>query len=130
MVFTGPPEAESDLIKVIDSGMAKDLPRSFPVVIRTIDYLLALLETDPYSGFDIPPEAKRVVTFLSHPHPQDLSLPIAQDGAAILAVKGREVFTAYVPNECGPVFMTLIDRAFGKDVTTRTWDTVRKCSLA
>jgi hypothetical protein len=28
------------------------------------------------------------------------------------------------------VFMTLIERTFGKDVTTRTWDTVRKVCAA
>jgi hypothetical protein len=41
---------------------------------------------------------------------------------------GREVFTAYTPNAKGPVFMQLIERAFGTNVTTRTWETVRKCS--
>ncbi len=48
------------------------------------------------------------------------------DGARILAVQGREAFTAYVPSPKGPVFMTLIEKTFGKDVTTRTWDTVAK----
>jgi hypothetical protein len=43
---------------------------------------------------------------------------------------GREVFTAYVPSDKGPVFMVLIEKAFGTDVTTRTWDTVRKCAGA
>ena len=47
-------------------------------------------------------------------------------GARILAMKGHEVFTAYTPSPRGPVFMTLIERTFGKDVTTRTWDTIAK----
>jgi hypothetical protein len=41
-------------------------------------------------------------------------------------VKGREVFTAYVPGPRGAVFMTLIEKTFGEEVTTRTWDTVSK----
>jgi hypothetical protein len=41
-------------------------------------------------------------------------------------VIGQEVFSAYVPSPRGPVFMTLIEKTFGKEVTTRTWDTVRK----
>jgi hypothetical protein len=28
----------------------------------------------------------------------------------------------------GPVFMTLIEKTFGKEVTTRTWDTVKKAA--
>lgn len=31
-----------------------------------------------------------------------------------------------VPGPRGPVFMTLIEKSFGKEVTTRTWDTVAK----
>jgi len=40
------------------------------------------------------------------------------------------VFGAYLPSPKGPVFMTLIEQAFGKDVTTRTWDTVAKVARA
>jgi hypothetical protein len=45
-------------------------------------------------------------------------------------MNGREVFTAYVPSPRGPVFMTLIEKTFGRNVTTRTWDTVRKGAAA
>ncbi|MGZ6029772.1 MAG: hypothetical protein ACXWK5_10170, partial [Myxococcaceae bacterium] len=49
-----------------------------------------------------------------------------QDRARILHVRGREVFTTYLPGGRGPVFMTLIERTFGDQLTTRTWDTVKK----
>jgi uncharacterized protein (DUF1697 family) len=51
-------------------------------------------------------------------------------GARVLNVVGREVFTVYMPSEKGPVFMRLIEKAFGTNVTTRTWETVRKCAAA
>ena len=38
----------------------------------------------------------------------------------------KKYLAAYVPGAKGPVFMTLIEKTFGKDVTTRTWDTVQK----
>ena len=44
----------------------------------------------------------------------------------VLAVKGTEIFSAYVPSPKGPVFMGLIEKTFGKDLTTRTWDTLGK----
>ena len=52
--------------------------------------------------------------------------PIELDEARILCVKDSHVFSAYVPSPRGPVFMRLIEKTFGKDVTTRTWDTVKK----
>ena len=44
VVFTGAEMPEPKLAKLIESGMAKDLPRSFPVIVRTTDQLLALLK--------------------------------------------------------------------------------------
>jgi len=41
-------------------------------------------------------------------------------------MKEGAVFSTYLPNPKGPVFMTLIEKTFGKDVTTRTWDTIAK----
>jgi uncharacterized protein (DUF1697 family) len=127
VVFTGATKPESSLAKVIKSGMDKYLSRSFPVIVRTTDHLRALLKTDPYSGFRISPKAKRVVTFFSQPHKENLLLPIELDGAKVLTMKGREAFTAYVPHERGPIFMALIEKLFGKNITTRTWDTIKKC---
>jgi hypothetical protein len=31
-----------------------------------------------------------------------------------------------VPSPRGPVFMGLIERTFGKNITTRAWDTIKK----
>ena len=41
-------------------------------------------------------------------------------------MRGREIFSDYTRTPKGPVFMTLIEKTFGKDVTTRTWETVTK----
>ena len=41
-------------------------------------------------------------------------------------MQDKLVFSAYVPGPHGPVFMTLIEKTLGKEVTTRTWDTVKK----
>jgi hypothetical protein len=89
-----------------------------------------LLRADPYASFKLSPKAKRIVTFLREPHASAPRLPIESDGARILALKDCEVFSAYIPDPRGPVFMALIEKTFGKTVTTRTWDTVRKCAVA
>ena len=54
------------------------------------------------------------------------ALPIELHGARILRLEGREAFSTYLPTPKGPVFMSLIEKTFGKDVTTRTWETVAK----
>jgi uncharacterized protein (DUF1697 family) len=106
--------------------MMKRLGHDFLTILRPIDALRELLASDPYEAFRLAPGAKRIVTFLRGTPSAELSLPIELDGARILCVKGGEIFTAYVPNPKGAVFMTLIEKTFGKELTTRTWDTVAK----
>jgi len=130
VVFSARAAAESALQRKAETAMAKELGHTFQTIVRPASALHDLLETDPYADFHLPANAKRVVTFLREPHPAILSLPLEIDGARILAMDGREVFTAYVPGDRGPVFMTLIEKTFGTGVTTRTWDTIRKCVAA
>ncbi len=113
-----------------EAAMKSLLGRAFYTIVRSIPELKALLEADPYSCHGIPADAKRVVSFFRQtPNPKVL-LPLAQDLASVFLVQGREAFTAYRPIEKGPVFMILIEKAFGKNVTTRTLDTVTKCANA
>ena len=128
VVFNSRAAPEAALERKAEAAMKKHLGHSFHTIVRPVEALRALLEADPYAKFRLPGNAKRVVTFLRQPG--KIALPPQVDGARILAMHGREVFTAYVPSSRGPVFMRLIEKTLGKEVTTRTWDTVRKCTAA
>jgi uncharacterized protein (DUF1697 family) len=130
VIFDARGGSESAIERRAEAAMQEALGKSFPTIVRQTAFLNKLLESDPYAGFALPPNAKRVITFLRQPSKTKITLPIESDGARILRLIGAEVFTAYVPGERGPVFMTLIEKTFGKDVTTRTWDTVRRCAIA
>jgi uncharacterized protein (DUF1697 family) len=130
VIFTARGTSESALEGKAESAMRNALGRPFPTIVRPVKALQALLANDPYSNFALSPAAKRVVTFLRKPPETLPQLPLEREGAHILTVVDREVFTAYVANPRGPVFMTLIEKTFGKDATTRTWETVRKCASA
>lgn len=113
-----------------EEAMLASLGRVFPTIVRSSEYLQNLVAGDPFAEFTLPPTAKRAVTFLRRPGSTDLELPVERDGARILKLASTEAFTAYEPGPQGPVFMTLLERTFGKDITTRTFDTVRKCAVA
>lgn len=130
VVFDAGAQSDTSLAHEVEAAMAKQLGRTFYTIVRPASVLSELIEADPYAAFRLPVNAKRVVTFLRKPHKAKLSLPPETDGVRILVMNRREVFTAYVPNPRGPVFMTLIEKTFGANVTTRTWDTVRKCAAA
>ena len=113
------------LERKIEDTLAKELGQSFLTFARSIDSLKALLASDPYRGARLGAESKRIVTFLRKP-PAGLKLPIERDGARILRLEGDVLFSAYDPTPKGPVFMTLLEKAVGKEQTTRTWQTIEK----
>jgi uncharacterized protein (DUF1697 family) len=130
VVFSARSTSELSLRSKAEAAMNRRLGQAFLTIVRPIDSLRELLASDPYRAFRLSPAAKRIVTFLRDEPKSALALPIELDGARILCMEGREVFSAYLPSPKGPVFMTLIERTFGKEVTTRTWDTVAKVARA
>jgi uncharacterized protein (DUF1697 family) len=126
VVFSAAPTAPKVLERKAEAGMDAVFGRTFMTIVRPIDALAAILGSDPYAGFQLESGSKRIVTFLRKPPASKLPLPIERDGARILSVQGNEVFSAYVRSPRGPVFMVLIEKTFGQEVTTRTWETVAK----
>lgn len=126
VVFSASAGSEASLQRQAEAAMLKRLGHGFLTIVRPVDHLRQMLASDPYQRFRLEPGTKRVVTFLRDKPVAKLALPIELDGARILSINGREVFSAYVRNPRGPVFMALIEKTLGKEQTTRTWESVAK----
>ena len=126
VVFEGPAVPVSELQHRAEEAMRRHLGQPFLTIVRPLDALRRVLRSDPYASFRLAPGSKKIVTFLRGKPKAELSLPVELHGARILCRIGSEVFSAYVRTPRGPVFMTLIERSFGKEQTTRTWETVMK----
>ncbi|HWC74811.1 MAG TPA: DUF1697 domain-containing protein [Gemmatimonadales bacterium] len=128
VVFDARRTSEPALEQKAEAAMQDLMGKAFLTIVRPIDELRALLASDPYRRFGVSPKAKRIVTFLKDRPKSKMKLPVEVDGARILSMRGGggEIFSAYVRTPKGPVFMSLIEKTFGKDQTTRTWDTIAK----
>jgi uncharacterized protein (DUF1697 family) len=124
VVFSAPASSNEALARQAEAAMQEQLGKSFFTLVRSVTSLRKLLASDPYAAFRLEPGSKRVVTFLSKKPAGRLALPIRGDAARILRVQGLTVFSAYVPTPKSPAFMALLEKTFGKDITTRTWETV------
>jgi len=124
VLFSAPAGSPASIEKRAEAGMERRLGRAFFTIVRPVDALRKLLAEDPYEAFRLKTGSKRVVTFLRGTPASTPKFPVEFDGARILALRNAEVFSAYVASPRGPVFMTLLEKTFGKDITTRTWDTV------
>ncbi len=131
VVFTTTRTSAATLVKKCEAAMTAHMGKSFATIIRSVDELQAMLDADPFAKLKVKPGSKRIVTFLPAPATTRLQLPVTLGSAAIHAVDGGEAFSTYVPgDDKTPLFMTLIEKTFGKNVTTRTWETVIKIARA
>ena len=117
------------LEKKIEAALGKELGTAFLTFVRPIRELQQMIASDPYKGTKLPADAKRIVTFL-RAVPLGVKLPIEKDGARLLRLEGHTLFGAYERSDKGPVFMVLIEKAVGKEQTTRTWQTVERVAKA
>ncbi len=130
VAFTTLEETEIVLARRAEAAMTVELNRTFYTIVRRANHLRDLVEADPYGAFDLPVSAKRIVTFLGEPPAARPSLPIRAEDIFILAMYGDDVLTAYISGLREHAVLPLLEKMCGKTVTTRTWQTVKKCSEA
>ncbi len=130
VAFDAALRSEARIEQKAEAAMSRSLARSFHTIVRSAAALQALIASDPWAGHAVPEGAKRVVTFMRDARAPLRPLPLASGHACVLRVAGREAFTVYGRGDQDPVFMRLIEMAFGKDVTTRTWETLARCAAA
>jgi len=126
VIFSAPRQTTAKLAERAEAAISAELGKTFPTFVEPVDELRALIEENPWKDWKVPAAAKRVVTFLRATPRPSIELPLRHaEGVTIWGRAQRRVFTTYLPGH-GPVFMTLLQKTFGDDITTRTWDTVAK----
>ncbi len=130
LAFSARASSESVFEHRAEAAMQEHLGKAFITFVRRASALQEILASDPYASFNVPTSAKRIVTFLrTEPTSIPIKLPLVQAGSTIFALAGREVYSAYIPGPSSSGFAALIERAFSKDITTRTLETVRRCAF-
>ena len=130
VVFDARSKSAASLARQAELAMTEHLDRSFLTIVRPVSALSEMIDADAYAAFRLSPQAKRIVTFIREPITAKIKLPIEADGARILAFSGQDILAAYIPRQNDPAFMRLLEKTFGKDITTRTLETVKKCAAA
>lgn len=121
-LFDGPSRSNAAMEREVEAALTTHLGRTFPTIVRRVDELRALLDREPFAK--APKNTKCVVTFFKTA--KALKIPVTKDEATIFAADGLEAFSYYVPQPGNPVFMVLLEKTFGRDITTRTLATVEK----
>jgi uncharacterized protein (DUF1697 family) len=129
VLFDSDEKDPAKLTRKIEKGLQKSLGYEVDVILRTVAELEALMEQDPFSATKAGTDVKKYVTFLAENHQSKMKLPFVSPRKdwEVIHLNPREVFVlAYPVKGRYGESMALMDKEFGKAVTTRNWNTVSK----
>ena len=124
-------ETNQAKISELESQIAQQLNSSFgfpiPVIIRSAENLKQLILSNPFSGIEITNETRLYISFLRNKPQTDLLLPwISEDKSFhILQIDGANIISVLDLGIGKTVKgMEALEKLFGKDITTRNWNTI------
>jgi uncharacterized protein (DUF1697 family) len=127
--FETPREDAGALSAEIAARLRETFGYEIAVILRTGEQIQALVDSDPFAGIEVTPETRRYVTFLPEKPRAALQLPYeSEDGSfRILRITGSEVCSVLNVTQTRSVDeMAVLEKEFGKQITTRNWNTVLK----
>lgn len=132
IVFASQTADSSELAKTMDTGLHKAFGLSGSATVRRIDHLRDLIEADPFRGVKITADIRLYATFLNTPSRprKNIKIPYTAPKGIfqILKLTKTEIFTVVDLAAGGGTLdaMDFIEKEFGKNLTTRNWNTVKK----
>ena len=125
--------AEKDsltLRKLIEEKMKQRFGLVVNVIIRTMDEIQELIDSNPFARVKVTPDTRLYVTFLSEESKSGLKIPYEspERDFKILRVTSTEVCSVLTlsPARRSVDVMSILEKEFGRNVTTRNWNTVQK----
>ncbi len=130
VLFTAPSTSESALVKKIETKLETAFGRAIGVLVRKIEELQRLAEADPFAGIKVTPQTRLYVTFLSEKNKSNLKIPYTSPDKhfKIIRATDNEVYSVATlsPNSRTVDLMSILEKEFGRKVTTRNWNTIEK----
>jgi len=127
VLFTATAASESTLVSKIEKKLAADFGRNIGVLVRKIEELRRLAEAEPFAGIKITPQTRLFVTFLSEKNKSSLKIPYEtpDKNCRIIRANDREVCSVLTSYRTVDL-MGMLEKEFGRKITTRNWNTIEK----
>jgi len=126
-------EADSNKIDELHASISSAIEKAFkfpvPVLLRSFPDIQKLIYLDPFKKITVTPQTRLYVTFFSEKVKDKASSNYvsADNSFKILSKTKSEVFSVLDLSVTGtPEAMGALEKEFGKEVTTRNWNTILK----
>ncbi|MDP3392542.1 DUF1697 domain-containing protein [Sediminibacterium sp.] len=126
-------ELKNDDLKALENKIESVLAKSFgfaiPVILISHKQLTQLVNKDPFAGIDVHKNIRLYISFLKDTPKVKLAIPyISNDQAfSIIGVKDKIIASVLdITTTNTPKGMEDLEKLFGKNITTRNWNTIQK----
>lgn len=129
IVFDATANDLDSLEKIISEHLEKAFGFPIPTILRKSEMIYGLLDKNPFKDVVLTNDIRLYVSFLRKDNDLDLQLPWTSDDRSykIISKSNKTVFSVLdLSLSKTPKAMEAFDRFFGKDNTTRNWNTIKR----
>lgn len=129
IIFDSTCESISSLEKKVSEHLEKSFGFSIPTIIRKSDMIYKLLSNNPFKDVKLTKDIRLYVSFLRMNDGTKLELPWkSSDNAYIIIGKSDKTIFSVLDLSVSrtPKAMEVMEKYFGKDITTRNWKTIER----
>ncbi len=120
----------STIAKKIEAIIENKFGFGAHTIVRPIEDLVTLAKTDPFKGIAVTDATRLYITFLSEKPASKLQIPYMSPDKSyrILRVTPTEIISVLTLSASAGTTeaMGILEKEFGKNITTRNWNTVQK----
>jgi uncharacterized protein (DUF1697 family) len=127
IIFDYKQEDIASLEQTIAVHLEKVFNFPIPTIIRTAETIQQLLKQDPFSSIETTKDIRLYISFLKITVETNLEIPWQSEDQSykILDYKNNNILSVLDLSKSKTTkAMTILERSFGKDITTRNWNTL------
>lgn len=129
VIFDSTSDDLESLEKTISTRLEKKFGFPIPTILRKAEMIYHLLKKDPFKDVILTKDIRLYVTFLQNDTETDLSLPWTSDDNSYKIIdKNNKTVLSVLDLSIAktPKAMKAFESFFGKNITTRNWNTIKR----
>lgn len=129
IIFDAIAENTDSIENIISAHLEKHFDFHIPTIVRTSETINELYLTQPFQKTTLNKDMRLYISFLKSDTKSDLKLPwTSEDGSyKIIGKRDKDILSNLdLAISQTPKAMEALEKHFGKDITTRNWNTIEK----
>jgi uncharacterized protein (DUF1697 family) len=129
VIFESEEKNAKQLETLLDQKLEQHFGFAISVIVRKADEVLALYQSEPFNDIELTSDIRLYITFLKEQTETEIALPWkSEDGTFTILELNQGIIISVLDlsRSKTPKGMEALEKLFGKNITTRNWNTIVK----